>query len=59
MRRWVNVGFMLDQRRRRWANSKPTLAQRFMLAGNSGMKHTQLPALLFPVFHLGNPGKGK
>ena len=25
---WLNAGFMLDQRRRRWANMKPTLIQR-------------------------------
>ena len=34
MRRWTNVGFMLGQRRRRWANIKPTLIQRLMFAGN-------------------------
>ena len=33
MERWVNVGLLLGQRRRRWANSKPTLTQRSMFAG--------------------------
>ena len=32
MRRWASVGLLLGQRRRRWANSKPTLAQRLMFA---------------------------
>ena len=32
-RRWPNVGLLLGQRRRRWANSKPTLGQRLMFAG--------------------------
>ena len=32
-RRWTNVGLMLGQRRRRWANIKPTLVQRLVLAG--------------------------
>ena len=27
MRRWLNVGLLLGQRRRRWVNSKPTLSQ--------------------------------
>ena len=27
-----NVGLLLDQRRRRWANSKPTLDRRLMFA---------------------------
>ena len=27
-RRWTNVGLMLGQSRRRWANIKPTLVQR-------------------------------
>ena len=35
MRRWLNVGLLLLQRRRRWANSKPTLGQRIMFAGSS------------------------
>ena len=30
-RRW-NAGFMLGQRRRRWSNIKPPLAQRLVLA---------------------------
>ena len=29
-RRWPNVGLMLAQRRRRWANIKPTLGERMM-----------------------------
>ena len=33
MRRWPDVGLLLGQRRRRWANSKPTLGQRLTLAG--------------------------
>ena len=33
MRRWPNVGIVLGQRRRRWANSIPTLGQRLMFAG--------------------------
>ena len=33
MRHWANVGLMLVQRRKRWANIKPTLAQRLMFAG--------------------------
>ena len=33
MRRGANVGLLLGQRRRRWAGSKPTLAQRLMFAG--------------------------
>ena len=32
MRSWANVGLLLGQRRRRWANSKPTLVQHLMLA---------------------------
>ena len=32
MRRWPNVGLLLGQRRRRWANSKPTLFQRLKIA---------------------------
>ena len=32
MRRWVNVGLPLGQRRRRLANSKPTLDQRLKFA---------------------------
>ena len=31
--RWANVGLMLGQRRRRWRNIKPTLAQRAVLPG--------------------------
>ena len=30
MRRWNMVGLLLGQRRRRWANSKPTLSQRLV-----------------------------
>ena len=33
MRRWPNVGLLLGQRRRRWANSKTKLDQRLMFAG--------------------------
>ena len=33
MRRWPNVGLLLVERRRRSANSKPTLGQRIMFAG--------------------------
>ena len=33
MRRWSIVGLLLGQRRRRWANSKPTLVQQLMFAG--------------------------
>ena len=32
MRHWLNVGFLLAHRLRRWPNSKPTLGQRLMLA---------------------------
>ena len=32
-RRWPNVGLMLVQRRRRWANMKPTLGRRHVFAG--------------------------
>ena len=32
-RRWTNVGLMLDQRRRRWPNNKPTLFQRLVVIG--------------------------
>ena len=32
-RRLANVGAMLGQRRRRWANIVPTLAKRLVLAG--------------------------
>ena len=35
MRRWPNVGLLLVQRRRRWANSKPTLGQRLIFAGTA------------------------
>ena len=31
-RRWPNVGLILDRRRRRRANIKPTLGQRFVFA---------------------------
>ena len=34
MRRCPNVGLLLGQRRRRWANSKPALGQRLMFAGH-------------------------
>ena len=30
---WANVGLLLGQRCRRWANSNPTLGQRLMFAG--------------------------
>ena len=33
--RWLNVGFLLGQRRRRWPNSKPPLCRRLMFAGIS------------------------
>ena len=33
---WANVGLLLGQRRRRWANKKPTLAQRLLFAGKTG-----------------------
>ena len=33
IKRWTNVGLQLGQRRRRWANSKPTLDQRHMFEG--------------------------
>ena len=33
MRCWANVGLMLAQRRRRWANIKPASAQRLVFAG--------------------------
>ena len=33
MKRWPNVGLLLGQRRRRLANSDPTLAQCLMFAG--------------------------
>ena len=31
MRCWPNVGLLLDHRRRRWANSKPALGQRWVM----------------------------
>ena len=34
MIRWPKVGLLLGQRRRRWANSKPTLGQRLVLLGS-------------------------
>ena len=37
MRRWPDVGLLLGQRRRRWANSKPTVGQRLMFAGYTGI----------------------
>ena len=40
--RWPNVGLILDQRRRRWANISPTLGQRPVFAGNR--KHCTLQA---------------
>ena len=33
MRRRTNVGSLLEQHHRRWANSKPTLGRRLMFAG--------------------------
>ena len=33
MGRWTNVDLLLGKRRRRSANSKPTLGQRLMFAG--------------------------
>ena len=33
MRRWPNVGLLLGHRRRRWANSEPTVGQRLMFTG--------------------------
>ena len=33
IRRWLNFGLLFGQRRRRWANSKPTLGQLLMFAG--------------------------
>ena len=35
MRRWPNIGLLLAHRLRRWANSKPALGQRLMVAGYS------------------------
>ena len=35
-RHWTNVGLMLGQRRRRWANIKPTLVQWVVFAGFVG-----------------------
>ena len=35
-RHWDSVGLLLGQRRRRWTNIKPTLAQCIVLAGYSG-----------------------
>ena len=31
-RRWPNVGLLLGQGRERWANSKPTMGQRLIIA---------------------------
>ena len=39
MRRWPNAGLLLGQRRRRWVNSKPTLAQRLMFAGSGSFEY--------------------
>ena len=33
MIRWSKLGLLLGQRRRRWTNSRPTLGQRLMFAG--------------------------
>ena len=38
MKRWANVGLLLGQRRRRWANSELTLAQCLMFAGKLKVK---------------------
>ena len=37
-----NVGLMLVERRRRWANIKPTLGQRIVFAGNNVNKWISL-----------------
>ena len=39
MRRWADAGLLLGQRRRRWANSKPALVQRPMIAGINVQKY--------------------
>ena len=44
MRRCPNVGLLLGQRRRRWANSKSTSGQRLMFAGN--LSHVVLHIIL-------------
>ena len=41
MRRWPNVGLLLKQRRRQWANSKPMLGQRLMFAGRGEIRKWQ------------------
>ena len=43
MGRWASVGLLLGQRRRRWANSKPTLGQRLLFAGNISIRSTKQP----------------
>ena len=35
IRRRLNAGLLLGQRRRRWTNSKPTLGRRLMFSGYS------------------------
>ena len=53
-RHWDSVGLMLGQRRRRWANIKPTLSQCIVLAGyqatiSEGVKTLNLSNQ--PLFH--------
>ena len=42
MRHWPNIGLLLGQSHRRWANSKPMLGKHIMLAGLSQLKFCNL-----------------
>ena len=48
-RRLTSVGLKLGQRRRRWANIKPTLVQRFVFAGI--LKHVDYIIWLVGITH--------
>ena len=57
MRRWPAASLLLGQRRRRLANSKPTLAQRVMFAGigcteGNGLVHSNAYSVYLPVINV-------
>ena len=50
-KRWPYVGLMLGQRRRRWANIKPTLGQPLVFAG---MAHVDTWGIVTLSYQSGN-----
>ena len=56
-RHWTNVGLVLGQRRRRWANTNSTLVQLFVFVGTLLYKnHDQLSKRKTFIWHLYNVG---